>query len=86
MSILYGKMNQKAMIIGVENQMKYLYILLLYLPSGFGRLTQRMTHYKYTHVALSLDDRYEHFYAFSRLRAKTPPISGYIEELSLIHI
>ena len=32
--------------------MKYLYILLLYLPSGFGRLTQRMTHYKYTHVAL----------------------------------
>ncbi len=60
--------------------MKYLYILLLYLPSGFGRLTQKMTHYKYTHVALSLDDSYTHFYAFSRLRAKTPPISGYIEE------
>lgn len=60
--------------------MKHLYILLLYLPSGFGRLTQKMTHYKYTHVALSLDDSYTHFYAFSRLRAKTPPISGYIEE------
>lgn len=60
--------------------MKYLYILLLYLPSGFGRLTQKMTHYKYAHVALSLDDSYTHFYAFSRLRAKTPPISGYIEE------
>ena len=63
-----------------KKKMKHLYILLLYLPSGFGRLTQRVTHYKYTHVALSLDDRYEHFYAFSRLRAKTPPISGYIEE------
>jgi hypothetical protein len=77
-------MNQKAMIIRMENEMKqeikYLYILLMYLPSGFGRLTQKVTHYKYTHVALSLDDRYEHFYAFSRLRAKTPPISGYIEE------
>lgn len=60
--------------------MKHLYILLLCLPSGFGRLTQKMTHYKYTHVALSLDESYTHFYAFSRLRAKTPPISGYIEE------
>lgn len=59
---------------------KYLYILLLYLPSGFGRLTQKATHYKYTHVAVSLDDSYTYFYAFSRLRAKTPPISGYIEE------
>lgn len=57
-----------------------IYILLLYLPSGFGKLTQKMTKYRYTHVALSLDDSYTHFYAFSRLRAKTPPISGYIEE------
>ena len=60
-------------------KMKYLYILLLYLPSGFGRLTQRMTHYKYTHVALSLDDRYEHGYACARVRALRPPISGYFE-------
>lgn len=60
--------------------MKDLYVLLLYLPSGFGRLTQKATRYPYTHVALSLDDTYTHFYAFSRLRAKTPPISGYIEE------
>lgn len=60
--------------------MKHIYILLLYLPSGFGKLTQKMTKYRYTHVALSLDDKYTHFYAFSRLRAKTPPISGYIEE------
>ena len=60
--------------------MEYLYVLLLYLPSGFGRLTQRATGYRYTHVAVSLDDTYTHFYAFSRLRARTPPISGYIEE------
>lgn len=60
--------------------MRYLYVLLLYLPSGFGRLTQIATRYPYTHVALSLDKSYNHFYAFSRLRAKTPPISGYIEE------
>ena len=56
--------------------MEYIYILLLYLPSGFGRLTQRATGYQYTHAAVSLDDTYTHFYAFSRLRAKTPPISG----------
>ena len=60
--------------------MEYLYVLLLYLPSGFGRLTQKATGYRYTHVAVSLDDTYTHFYAFSRLRARTPPISGYIEE------
>ena len=60
--------------------MEYIYILLLYLPSGFGRLTQWATGYQYTHAAVSLDDTYTHFYAFSRLRAKTPPISGYIEE------
>lgn len=60
--------------------MKNIYVLLLYLPSGFGNLTQKMTKYRYTHVALSLDESYTHFYAFSRLRAKTPPISGYIEE------
>lgn len=60
--------------------MKAIYILLLYLPSGFGRLSQKMTHYFYTHAALSLDDSYTHFYAFSRLRAKTPPVSGFIEE------
>lgn len=60
--------------------MRNLYVLLLYLPSGFGRLTQIATGYPYTHVALSLDSSYSHFYAFSRLRAKTPPISGYIEE------
>ena len=60
--------------------MEYIYILLLYLPSGFGRLTQWATGYQYTHAAVSLDDTYTHFYAFSRPRAKTPPISGYIEE------
>lgn len=60
--------------------MKDLYILLFYLPSGFGRLTQKATGYFYTHAAVSLDDTYTYFYAFSRLRAKTPPISGYIEE------
>lgn len=65
--------------------MKALYILLLYLPSGFGRLTQIVTHYKYTHVALSLDSSYTHFYAFSRLRAKTPPVSGFIEEKRLYY-
>ena len=26
--------------------MEYIYILLLYLPSGFGRLTQRATGYQ----------------------------------------
>ena len=60
--------------------MKELYVLLLYLPSTFGRLSQMATRYPYTHVAISLDDSYTYFYAFSRLRAKTPPISGYIEE------
>lgn len=60
--------------------MKELYVLLLYLPSTFGRLSQIATRYPYTHVAISLDDSYSYFYAFSRLRAKTPPISGYIEE------
>lgn len=60
--------------------MNNIYVLLLYLPSTFGKLTQKMTKYRYTHVAISLDDSYTHFYAFSRLRAKTPPISGYIEE------
>ncbi|MBS5063131.1 MAG: hypothetical protein KHZ58_05100 [Hungatella hathewayi] len=60
--------------------MKELYVLLLYLPSTFGRLSQIATRYPYTHVAISLDDSYTYFYAFSRLRAKTPPISGYIEE------
>ena len=64
----------------LKQEQDYVYILLLYLPSGFGDLTQKMTRYRYTHVALSLDDSYEHFYAFSRLRAKTPPVSGYIEE------
>ena len=60
--------------------MKELYVLLLYLPSTIGRLSQMATRYPYTHVAISLDDSYTYFYAFSRLRAKTPPISGYIEE------
>lgn len=60
--------------------MKNIYILLFYLPSGFGRLTQKATRYFYTHAAISLDDSFTYFYAFSRLRAKTPPISGYIEE------
>lgn len=60
--------------------MRYLYVLLLYLPSAFGRLSQIATRYPYTHVAISLDDSFTYFYAFSRLRGKTPPISGYIEE------
>ena len=38
--------------------MEYIYILLLYLPSGFGRLTQWATGYQYTHAAVSLDDTY----------------------------
>ena len=41
--------------------MEYIYILLLYLPSGFGRLTQRATGCQYTHAAVSLDDTYTHF-------------------------
>lgn len=59
--------------------MKYLYILLLYLPSGFGRLTQKMPHYKYTHVALWLDDSYTLFYAFSRLLSKYEIFEGAME-------
>lgn len=60
--------------------MNEIYILLMYLPSAFGRLTQKVTKYQYTHVALSLDDKFDYFYAFSRLRAKTAAVSGYIEE------
>ena len=49
---------------GRKCRMRELYVLLLYLPSTFGRLSQIATRYPYTHVAISLDDSYTYFYAF----------------------
>ena len=62
-----------------ENQ-KYVYIALIYIPSAVGAFTKFTTGYGYSHATFSFDEKFESCHAFSRLQKDTTFIGGYINE------
>ena len=62
-----------------ENQ-KYVYIALIYIPSAVGTFTKLTTGYGYSHATFSFDENLESCHAFSRLQKDTTFIGGYINE------
>lgn len=60
--------------------MKNLYVVLPRSETFVARVARILTKYPYSHVTLSLDDKLEVFYSFSRLRNDAPLISGFAKE------
>lgn len=63
-----------------DEEQKYVYIALVYIPSAVGEFTKICTRYGYSHATFSFDENFESCHAFSRLQKDTAFIGGYINE------
>lgn len=60
--------------------MRNVYIILPRSETNIARIARTVTGYPYSHVTISLDDRLEVFYSFSRIYNDAPFISGFVKE------
>jgi len=60
--------------------MKNLYVVLPRSETFVAKIARGLTKYPYSHVTVSLDDKLEVFYSFSRLRNDAALISGFAKE------
>lgn len=64
----------------MADSQKYVYVALLYIPSGVGEFVKFWTRYGYSHVTFSFDENLETNHAFSRVKENTPFVGGYVCE------
>ncbi len=64
----------------MENKTEEIYIVLVKANTILGRITRKLFHYEYTHIAISLDKELKNFITFSRRKHYTPFDCGYMVE------
>ena len=69
-------------IIKSENSIrsKSIYVMISRTSTGFGRLVQRFGRLNYNHAALSLDEDFEHLYAYARPKHQGLLLAGLVRE------
>ncbi len=71
----------------MENGTKYLYIVFTSTPYKLGTLIRKVTHEKYNHISISLDQELTSMYSFARRYYRTPFYGGFVQEtLSRYHV
>lgn len=60
--------------------MKKLYIVLSQTGTMFSRLLKLVTHAKYNHASISLDENLNKMYSFGRKNPYNPFVGGFVEE------
>lgn len=60
--------------------MKKIYIVLVKAQTGLGKTARFLTHYPYTHIAVSFDKSMTNFYGFSRKYHNLPFCAGFMCE------
>ena len=63
-----------------ENQNNYIYVVLVKALTGLGKFTRLISKYDYTHIAISLDEKFDKFYTFSRRKHYSPFDCGFMIE------
>lgn len=58
----------------------YIYVVLIKALTGLGGLARKISHYEYTHVAVSLNEKLEDFVTFSRRKHYSPFEAGFMHE------
>lgn len=59
---------------------KYIYVVLIQAHTGLGKIGRKITNYKYTHVAICLDESLTDFISFSRRKHYNPFNAGFMHE------
>ncbi len=69
-------------IIKSENSIrnKSIYVMISRTSSGFGRLVRKCGRLRYNHAAISLDDSFEHLYAYARPKHQGLLLAGLVRE------
>ena len=67
-------------MIGVDDTVKKVYILLTYIGSTLSRIIRICTGYEYSHVSIGLDKDLNKLYSFGRLYAYNPFYAGFVHE------
>lgn len=63
-----------------ENQNNYIYVVLVKALTGLGKFARITSKYEYTHIAVSLDKKFDEFYTFSRRKHYSPFDCGFMVE------
>lgn len=59
---------------------KNIYIVLIKALTGLGKFSRKLQKYKYTHIAVCLDNKLEDFITFSRKKHYSPFNAGFMHE------
>lgn len=62
------------------NKNEYIYVAFVRSNTKAGTIIRKITGWKYSHVSISLEEKLEKFYAFSRLNYQSSFIAGFTEE------
>ncbi len=60
--------------------MKHIYVVLIKAHTGLGKIAREISHYEYTHIAVSIDGSLEDFVTFSRRKHYLPLDAGFMHE------
>lgn len=63
-----------------NNDIEYIYIILVKAMTGIGKFTRKLTKYDYTHIAVSFDESLTDFISFSRRNHYAALDSGIMHE------
>ena len=64
----------------VEHLSKNIYLILTHTGTAFSRVIKALNGYKYSHVMLSLDDKFDKMYSFGRKKYYNPFDAGFVVE------
>lgn len=66
--------------------MKSIYIILTQSGTEVSKMLKMITHEKYNHSSICLDDSFNEFYSFGRKKINNPLIGGFIIENAFKHV
>lgn len=66
--------------------MKNIYIILTQSGTIISRIIKVFTHDKVNHASICIDENFEKFYSFGRLKINNPLIGGFVTENAFTHV
>lgn len=61
-------------------EQKYIYVVFSNTPYRIGKLIRQVTHNRFNHVSISLDEEMRQMYSFARRYYRTPLLGGFVQE------
>ncbi|SFR54619.1 hypothetical protein [Anaeromicropila populeti] len=67
----------------IEDEKRYIYIVLSSTNTSMGKLIRGVTRYEYNHVSLSFEEDLHKMFSFARYHVNSPLVGGFVEESAL---